>query len=227
MVQLARVFEIERSREGIRQMGYSDDDILEEMRRFFSRFLDGYAADKGKPRWAEKSCSYVMHVDTIDRVFRAEPVYVTITRNPLDACYSICEVDLENGFGSMQPYLQQAADAPQAAAMFWRDRNATLLDFERTAGRRLLRVRYEDLTADPETVMKRVFAFLDEPWVPVILDYNAFEHDPGYEDPKVAAFAGVSPNSGRASDWPAATRESVLAIAAPMMQRLGYELELS
>ena len=38
-------------------------------------------------------------------------------------------------------------------------------------------VRYEDLVADPEPVLRRVFAFLGEAWDPAVLRFDEQEHD--------------------------------------------------
>ena len=42
---------------------------------------------------------------------------------------------------------------------------------------RYLEIRYETLVCDPEAHLRRVFAFLSEPWDPVVLDYRRVPHD--------------------------------------------------
>lgn len=222
--QLSRVLTIEKSAQGIRDMGFEDRDILKAMRVFIETFLSGYAQKQGKPRWAEKSCSYIMCAETIDRVFESEALYVGIVRNVFDVCMSINKFDLSKTFSSVREFMPEARDRPLiAAALFWQDRNRRLIDFGHERAERFHLLRYEDLTTSPKTVMKDIFSFLQEPWEEEILNYSQFKHSSGFEDPNVSQFAGVEENIGSTDGLSDEVVEEIWSIASDVMFELGYE----
>jgi hypothetical protein len=219
-VQLARVYEIKRALRGLTYMGFSDAEVLAQMRVFFSHFFESYAERKGKSRWAEKTCHYLNHVETIDFMFRGEAIYVGIIRHGLDVAYSLCGLK----WPILSPYMADGTEKPLAAVRFWQDQTIKLLDFRKKVGDRFHLVRYEDLTAEPRPVLQSLFRFLGEPWEEAVLNYNDFDHDAGFEDLKVAAYDGIVPNSGNYRNWPLAVQEQLYQEAHALLARLDYEI---
>jgi hypothetical protein len=85
-------------------------------------------------------------------------------------------------------------------------------------------VRYEELTRDPETVMRGVLDFLGEPWEPKILDYQSFEQR-GNGDYKSNAFDGIiAGNTHKYLHWAPGDREAVLEIIGPRLAAYGYSV---
>jgi len=219
-VQLAGVYEVKRALQGLLDMGFSEDEVLEQMRLFTVRFFGQYAVSKGKNRWADKTPHYLNHAETIERMFRGEVLYVGIIRHGLDVAYSLCDFD----WGILKSYLDNGTEKPVAAIRFWRDQNLKLLDFQDRVLGRFHMVRYEELTKQPEDVLRPLFDFLDEPWENGVLQYNNFQHDTGFEDEKVTNYDSIRENSGRYRDWPAALQKELFNECQALLKRLNYSL---
>ena len=201
-------------------MGFSQEDVLEQMREFTAGFFEKFANSKGKRRWAEKTAHYINHVDTIDRMFKGEVVYIGIARHGLDVAYSLSDFD----WGVLKPYLVDGTEKPLASIRFWRDQNRKLLEFRDKVKERFHLVKFEHLTEQPRPVLLSLFQFLDEPWEETILNYNKFEHDPGFEDPKVSKFDGIESNSGHYKKWPLDYQERLFEEARDVFEHFDYRL---
>lgn len=220
LVQFARVFEIERSQQGLLNMGFSKDDVLKRMRVFISGFFEDYARSKGKSRWADKTPHYMNHVVTIDKIFRGELKYIGIVRHGLDVAYSLKDFD----WGVLVPYMKDGTSKLLAAIRFWSHQNQKLLDFKNEAGDRLQVIKYEELTAKPREVLQGVFNFIDEAWEEEVLNFNQFEHDAGFEDPKADEFESIVVNSNKYVNWPLKLQVELYEESREMFQKLGYSL---
>jgi len=220
IVQLARVYENERSMEGLRGMGFSEAEVLRRMGRFAAGFFETYAASKGKPRWADKTPHYVNHAATIDGMFEGRVLYVGMMRHGLDVAASL------SGFswGVLEPYVAECGDRRLAAVRFWRDQNRKLIRFAERVGDRFHWVRYESLTADPEPVLREVLAFLGEGWDPAVLAYNRYPHDTGLEDANARELAGIVANSYKYRAWSEKEQRRLFEEAEDVFGHFGYTL---
>lgn len=126
----------------------------EAVRRIFAT----HASNQGKPRYGDKMPGYVLHVSLLAKLF-PEARFVHIVRDGRDVALSLTDLWFtERGVGE--------------AALFWKRRVCA----GRTAGRRLgpLRyreVRYEDLIADPQTVVRGLCDFADLAFEPAMLEF--------------------------------------------------------
>ncbi len=218
IVQLAKVFEIKRAFRGLQNMGFSEAEVLEQMRYFTVYFFEKYARKKGKRRWAEKTPHYLNHVDTIDRMLAGEVVYIGVVRHGLDVAYSLCNFD----WNILEPYLTNGIEKPLAAIRFWQDQNTKLLDFKDRVKDRFHLIKYEDLTTKPKSYLPVLFEFLGEQWEEDIINYNEFDHDPGFEDKNVSAYSNIQPNSGKYKNWPVELQRDLYQEAQSMFCHLGY-----
>ena len=220
LVQLARMFEIKRSLQGLLDMGFSEEDVLAQMRVFICHFFDEDTKSKGKNRWADKTTPYLDHADTIERIFNGEVVYVGIVRHGLDVANSLSKMD----WGVLAPYFAGDIDKRIAGIKFWRDQNQKLLDFKSKVGDRFHLIRYEELTESPSPVLQDLFSFLYEPWESGVLNYNNYDHDPGFESDEVAEHKSIVPNSGRYKAWPKGLQEQAFSEAREIFDSLDYHL---
>lgn len=218
IVQLSGVYEIERSIKCLETMGFSKADVLEQMRIFAAHFFEEYATAKGKGRWADKTPHYLNHVDTIDLMFKGEPLYIGIVRHGLDVAYSLCGFN----WGVLKPYLAGGTEKPIAAIRFWRDQNTKLLNFRDKVKDRFYLVRYEDLTSQPRPILMSLIQFLDQPWEEAVLNYSTFEHDPGFEDPKISSYDKIEPHSGDYKNWSFDLQRRVYQEAQILLERFNY-----
>jgi hypothetical protein len=119
-----------------------------------------WAAHAGKPRYADKTPMHVSHLPRLARMF-PEARFVHLVRDGRDVALSYCTVEW-------------GPATVTEAALLWRRRVAA----GRRAGRRLgpgryREVRYEDLVAEPERVVRELCAFLDLAWDDTLLRYPA------------------------------------------------------
>jgi hypothetical protein len=70
-------------------------------------------------------------------------------------------------------------------------------------------------------VVRRVLEFLDEPWEPGILNYQAFPHSGG-GDPKTPKHDGIRVNSDRYASWPAEHQQAIRGMLDDHLRRYGY-----
>jgi hypothetical protein len=113
-----------------------------------------YAAKFGKARWGDKTPSYLYHMPLVARVL-PEARFIHIIRDGRDVCQSIRSV----WFGP---------DTVEDAAAYWRDVIATA---RRDAPRvpHYVEIRYEQLVAAPERVLREVCSYLELEWDTAIL----------------------------------------------------------
>ncbi|WP_182879663.1 sulfotransferase family protein [Microbispora sp. H10949] len=116
-----------------------------------------YAERFGKPRWGDKRPSYYRHVEMLMRMF-PDAQFVHLVRDGRDCVASLKQM----------PWYKE--DAVHAMANW-----AEAVDFGRRNARKLpdgtfYELRYEDLTADPETELKKLCVFLGEDYDPAMCE---------------------------------------------------------
>jgi hypothetical protein len=122
-------------------------------------FYEAYAAREGKPRWGDKSPPYAWKANRIQRNL-PEAHFVHLIRDGRDVALSLSEVSWGPGDVS-------------AAAAKWADE----LRRARHRARRLragtyMEIKYEDLVADPEPLLRGVADFVSLPWDDAMLQYH-------------------------------------------------------
>ncbi|MBU4260897.1 MAG: sulfotransferase [Proteobacteria bacterium] len=124
-------------------------------------FYLAYAARFGKSRWGDKSPPYVQYIAALHSLL-PEARFIHMIRDGRDVALSF----RDKWFGP-------AGQGMEASVVFWRDRiiNARLQAASLPAGV-YFEVRFEDLLAEPEAVLRRVCQFLDLPWSEAMLDYH-------------------------------------------------------
>lgn len=125
-----------------------------------------YAAKHGKPRWGDKTPQYMRHLELIDRLF-GDAQYVHLIRDGRDAALAF--LDMPEGV------VTRTWAHPDTAAAFaceWRTevRRARALG-ARVGPARYREVRYEDLVADTDGVIRAVCEFAGLPFEPAMLEY--------------------------------------------------------
>lgn len=127
---------------------------------FLDRFMTAAAKAQSKPRWLEKTPGNIAQADRIVRRWPGARI-VHIVRDPRDIYGSLCE--------------SKKWDVPEEFASRW-----CVMFAGEVAGLKsgalnaqsYLAVRYEQLVADAEMVIRCVLAFLDEPWDPAAAQFS-------------------------------------------------------
>ncbi|HEX2436605.1 MAG TPA: sulfotransferase [Solirubrobacterales bacterium] len=193
-------------------------------------FYGLYAEKQGKPRWGDKSPSYVRRMRRVASAL-PEAHFVHLVRDGRDVALSQVEVD----FGP-----DQIADA----ARDWVEG----IEKAHRQARRLrhyIEVRYEDLVTDPEPPLRLVCEFVRLRWDPAMLAYHAgaeermaevtrdFERGEG---PAIPATVRASrhtrvaepPQRERAGRWRTdmspSDRATFEGIAGEQLAKLGYKV---
>ena len=114
-------------------------------RRAIESPFAAYAAERGKPRWGDKTPLYVQHLDEVRRVFPDSRI-VVLVRDGRDVALSLQTVPFGPGniWGAARMW-RSAVEAGERAAATWPES--------------VLTVRYEDLVEAPERVTREVCGF--------------------------------------------------------------------
>jgi Sulfotransferase family len=195
-------------------------------------FFEAYASQEGKPRWGDKSPPYTWKAKRIQRAL-PEAHFIHLIRDGRDVALSLSEVSW--GPGDVQ-----------AAATKWVDE----LTRARHRARRLtagtyMELRYEDLVADPEPLLRRIAGFVDLPWDRSMLDYHHGAEDrmkevvrdfhplgggtiTAEERKRQHELVSSPPSSSRVGRWRTEMspedREAFERVAGKLLAELGYEV---
>ncbi len=188
-----------------------------------------YLIRAGKARWCDKSLGSADAANRFLDLF-PETKFICLYRSCLDVIDSAleaCPFGL-HGYG-MDPYAAaHPGNSVSAVADYWVAQTRMIAEFEQAHPGVCLRLRYEDLVADPEGQADRVFAFLGEAPVPGIsqscLAPGRQEFGPG--DHKIWGTSSISPDSvGRGSRIPVSLiSPPVLGMINGLLEQLEYPL---
>jgi hypothetical protein len=204
--------EWQMSAEDLRQLWLESSpvDVPEAFRQLYAR----YAAARGKRYAGDKTPANVLHVKLLADSF-PEARFLHIIRDGRDVVPSLMDMH----FGP---------DRFGAATLFWRDRVSRGREGGRRVGTdRYREVRYEDLVANPESVLREVCSFLGLTFEPKMLEYHEradelldglrfTHHVQGIRRPPVAV-------RDWRTDMPDHEVQLFEALAGDLLDELGYE----
>jgi hypothetical protein len=203
------------------------DPVVAGLRQSLYPMVGSYLARRGKKRYCDKSLGGAQHAGLLQQVW-PEARFVCLYRHPMDVIGSgieACPWGL-SGYG-FESYVPDASgNIVSALARYWADYTAAIVLAEEQLGASCLRLRYEDLVADPEAEAARLFEFAGARPVPGIAD-SCFSPDlqrfgPG--DYKIWNTSQVTADSvGRG--WPVPVRlipGQLLARVNELADTLGY-----
>jgi hypothetical protein len=129
-------------------------DFADAVRRIYALYAQG----KGKARYADKTPGHVMDMACLGEVF-PEARFVHIVRDGRDVALALQDVEWgPEGIG--------------AAALYWRQRVELGIRAGRALRDRYREVRYEDLLADPQGVVRSLCDFLNLAFADEMLRYG-------------------------------------------------------
>lgn len=177
-----------QSRAGLKGFGYSESELNRVVASWFARHHNVGMVAAGKKRWADKTPQYSLLADKIDELFEGRPNYVIVIRHPYDVAYSLARqnwVASEVGSSDLGEICQYVLKIQMR-----------LLSFRSAHPERSFILKYEDVVADPERALKRMFDQLNESWESSVLEFNKAQHNFGVEDTKVGSLSKVVDNTG-------------------------------
>lgn len=148
-----------RRREGY---GFSEEEWFGLVRRMVEELYMRYAASQGKTRWGLKFPPNSLIIDYLDRLYPGCQV-IHIVRHPRDVVASgRRKWGKKTGAYYGRRWVRYVRAAETAGARLGKDR--------------FLTIRYEDLVADPEKVLKEIVKWLGEPWNDEVLHVRRRTH---------------------------------------------------
>ena len=148
------------------------DDIASRLRpgmtigEALDAVFQAYAAKHGKPRWGDKTPMYMRHLRLIDRLC-PDAQYVHLIRDGRDTALAF--LDMPEGVVTRT---WAHPRSPAGFACEWRTEVRRARELGRRVGAsRYHEVRYEDLVADTEAVVRSICAFADLPFEPAMLEF--------------------------------------------------------
>jgi hypothetical protein len=178
-----------------------------------------YARRHGAVRWGDKTPGHVQRVELISEMFPAAQI-VHVIRDARDVVASSLAAYRGRRFFYMDPYY---------AARTWRSAVGRGITVGRALpGESYHELRYEQLTADPERVLRELCDFLDEQYDPLMASPHLLaqrhHHSAGIH--RAVREPVTTGNVGRwRRDLGAADQRLVQSVTADLLVELGYALE--
>ena len=145
------------------RLGWSEDELELRMREFYGGMFERFAAEQGKPRWGDKTPWHTWHLREIATLF-PDAVFIAMVRHPGAVATSVSERFRQSWDGAVTHWVNTTSEQVQRGIEL---------------GDRLLTVRYEDLVTEPETTLREVFDWLDEPWSDRLLEHDKVHAERG------------------------------------------------
>jgi protein-tyrosine sulfotransferase len=147
---------------GLAFAGFSEEAVLGALREFAFGFHREYAKRQGKTRWASKTAFDVFYWDAIERLCGRDAYFICVQRHGLDVACSLKDLCETNGIylSELHEYITRYPRPLEAFCHAWVDiTRATRAFVERHSDNALL-CTYEELTADPDAVTRRIADFV-------------------------------------------------------------------
>lgn len=141
--------------------GPDDRSGMVGLRRAVEALVEQELARRHKSVWCDKSLSTALNLDLLARTWMSAR-FVFLHRHIMDFIASALGAQPFGltDYGFPQYAAQCPGDDIGALARYWVERTSRMLLFERGTGHRTVRVRYEDITADPTLALAPVWDLL-------------------------------------------------------------------
>jgi hypothetical protein len=150
-------------RDWAKRMGWSREELDEELASFYRRIFERHVERQGKRRWGDKTPFHTWHIDAMCRLF-PDAAVIAIIRHPGGNVASNM-----TRFG--HPFRQGVSHVDRYTR-----------ELARQASRhpdRIVFVRYEELVLYPERLMRELLDWLGEPWSEKVLEHHTIQASRG------------------------------------------------
>lgn len=201
---------------------------LRSIRAWVATNFGAYLVEAGKVRWCDKSLGSAQSAGRFLLLF-PKAKFICLYRHGMDVIDSVheaCPWGL-TGYG-LDPFgVAHPGNSVAAVADYWATHTQMIRTFEEEHPEVCLRLRYEDLVANPQAQADRIFEFLGEKPVPglasILLDHELERFGPS--DHKIWETGSIHDNSvGRGYRVPAdAIPPQVLDMVNRLLGELAYD----
>ncbi len=143
-------------RDWMKRLGWKQEELDEMLRELYDRLFMRYAEKHGKARWGEKTPLHTWHIDDMARLF-PDAQFVGVIRHPS---------------ASVSSNMRRFHLALGRTGTHWARYTGEIVRQAARHGDRFALIRYEDLVADPEPVLRQLMEFLGEPWSDDLLSHH-------------------------------------------------------
>ena len=201
------------------ERGVGPEDVDALFRDLFAGLLRPYQATSGKLRLAEKTPNNIFWFRQLGHLF-GDAQFVHVLRDGRDVVASLLNVEWYDPTGHRLPITTDAIEA----ARYWAESVEAGLDADDDPAirGRLRLVRYEDLVTRPESTLRSLLEFLNEPWDAAVLEHQRHPHDLARESSadRVAAPIDAAAVGRWRRDLTEGQREAIGPIIARIEARL-------
>jgi hypothetical protein len=197
----------------IERMDLDQHDVDHAAATFLDDFFSRFAAQRGKPRWGEKTPKNIFRIDYLFRLF-PQAKFVHMIRDPRDIHCSVVEK-------ARTTTKRWSVITPERTAKRW----MSIIQHGRPwrcAEDRYLEVRYEDLTDEPVRTMQGVLNFLGETWSDAVIQGRS--PSPSTADENVNRTIFRTSVGRWTRDLAEHDRHVIESIAGTVMRESGYEV---
>jgi hypothetical protein len=145
------------------RLGWSDEELDDRMREFYTGMFERFAKEQGKSRWGDKTPWHTWHLRELAHLW-PDAVFIAMVRHPGAVTASVSERFRQSWGGAAVHWVNTTTEQVQCAVEL---------------GDRLLMVRYEDLVTEPDATLREIFAWLDEPWSDRLLEHDKVHAERG------------------------------------------------
>ncbi len=196
------------------RLGWSEEELDEELRGLYDRLFMRYAEQHGKRRWGEKTPLHTWHVADLARLF-PDARFVAVVRHP---------------YGSIASNMSRFRSRLARAAAQWMQPCRELAAQAARLPDRCVIVRYEDLVRQPEPLLRELLEWLEEPWDPAVLEHHSVQGQRGGKLVVEGRSRADDPvDETRVAKWTksmlAEHRKWLEERVAPLAAFYGYDLE--
>jgi protein-tyrosine sulfotransferase len=211
---------------GLAFAGFADEEVLTALREFAFGFHREYARRQGKSRWASKTVWDLFHLETIERFCGDDAYFICVQRHGLDVALSMKELVEATGIyqNELYEYVKRYPRPLEAFCHAWVDLGAATQAFLKRHPDNALLVKYEDLTADPESTTRQIASFVHAEWISDWMD-RAMEMPKSIGLGDWKAYARTKVDTGSIGRWRNLSEYTISMmgrICNPMLEASGY-----
>lgn len=212
--------------DGLSFAGFSRDEVIDRLREFAFDFHREHARSQGKPRWGEKTAFDAFYLGPIEELCGDHAYFICVQRHGLDVACSLQDLCEKNGgyLSELHEYVKRYPRLLEAFAHVWVDLTEAVRGFAARHPENSVTIRYEDLAARPEEVLKPVFEFVGESWEPGVLESLVRRDEIGLGDWKTYGKKRIdSASVGRWRSLSGAAVGMLAQICNPTLSACGYD----
>jgi len=208
------VLAAESIRQFVEDLPAGEQDYIDACRAYTDTLYHRMLATRPQAKlFLDKTPAYGLILDFMAKIY-PQAKYVVLTRHPLAIFSSYAESFFARDYQAAHDYNPILERYVPAIAKFLREQRTPLLH-----------VRYEQLVADPEPILKEIFEFVGVPHEPSAVEYGKHEHvEKGLGDP-IGVAKHTRPTTESIDKWAVeiAANPQRLQLCRDMVDRLGDE----